>query len=336
MEMSSSTALLLDVDLQPGRVPMLQADSIGDGPRWAALHSDALAAVVAEHGAVLIRGLGLRDATEVAAVFRGLATGGLMTEREAFAERQTYGEGVYSSSKWPPNQPMCMHHELSYRLEFPGQMLFACLSAPTNGGATCVADSAAVLDALPRDLVERLEREGWILVRNYNKEIGASVASAFGTEDRGAVERYCRANAIEFEWQPDGGLRTWQHRSAVVRHPVTGRRCWFNQIAFLNDETLDPEVREFLVDTYGAEGLPFTTRFGGGDPIGGDVVALINEVYQVETMREPWQAGDLMLVDNIGSAHSRESFTGPRTVLVGMADPVRLADCSPTVTVNAG
>src|SRR6476619_3455652 len=98
--MSSSTAFLLDVDLQPGRIPMLQADSIGDGPRWA----------------VLIRGLGLRDATEVAAVFRGLATGGLMTEREAFAERQTYGEGVYSSSKWPPNQPMCMHHELSYRL----------------------------------------------------------------------------------------------------------------------------------------------------------------------------------------------------------------------------
>jgi hypothetical protein len=65
-------------------------------------------------------------------------------------------------------------------------------------------------------------------------------------------------------------------------------------------------------------------------------VQLINEVYQAKTMREPWQAGDLMLVDNIGSAHSREPFTGPRTVLVGMADPVRLADCSPTVAVNAG
>ena len=175
-----------------------------------------------------------------------------------------------------------------------------------------------------------------MLVRNYNEEIGASVAEAFGTEDRGAVESYCRANAIEFEWQPDGGLRTWQRRSAVVRHPVTGRRCWFNQIAFLNEWTLDPEVREFLVDTYGADGLPFTTRFGGGDPIGEDVVQLINEVYKAKTRREPWQAGDLMLVDNIRCAHSREPFTGPREVLVGMADPVRLADCSPTVKVNAG
>ena len=259
-----------------------------------------------------------------------------MTEREAFASRRTYPGGVYSSSKWPPNQPMCMHHELSYALEFPGLMLFACLSAPTSGGATGVADSPAVLGALPSELTERFEREGWLLTRNYNEDIGASVAEAFGTQDRGAVESYCRANAIEFEWQPDGGLRTRQRRSAVVRHPGTGQRCWFNQIAFLNERTLDPEVREFLVDVYGADALPFNTRFGGGDPVGEDVVQLINEVYDAHTAREPWQAGDLMLVDNIRTAHSREPFEGPREVLVAMADPVRLADCAPAIEVNPG
>ena len=259
-----------------------------------------------------------------------------MTEREAFASRQVYSDGVYSSATWPANQPMCMHHELSYRLEFPGLMLFACLSAPTAGGATAVADSPTVLDALPAELVERFEREGWLLTRSYNDEIGASVAEAFGTDDRRAVESYCRANAIEFEWQPDGGLRTRQRRSAVVRHPVTGQRCWFNQIAFLNEWTIDPEVREYLVDIYGEDGLPFNTRFGNGDPIGEDVVELLNEIYEANTVREPWQAGDLMLVDNIRTAHSREAYDGPREVLVGMADPVRLADCSPTVEVTAG
>jgi alpha-ketoglutarate-dependent taurine dioxygenase len=258
-----------------------------------------------------------------------------MTEREAFASRRIYPGGVYSSSKWPPNQPMCMHHELSYALEFPGLMLFACLSAPTSGGATGVADSPAVLGALPTELTERFEREGWLLTRNYTEDIGASVAEAFGTDDRDAVERYCRANAIEFEWQPDGGLRTRQRRSAVVGHPVTGQRCWFNQIAFLNERTLDPEVREFLLDVYGADALPFNTRFGGGDPVGEDVVQLINEVYDAHTAREPWQAGDLMLVDNIRTAHSREPFEGPREVLVAMADPVRLADCAPATEVSA-
>jgi alpha-ketoglutarate-dependent taurine dioxygenase len=331
---SSSPASQLDVDLQPGKPPMLRAEATGDAPSWAAEHRDALRAVVAEHGSVLVRGLGMRDAAEIGAVFRRLATG-LMTEKEAFAPRRTYSAGVYSSSKWPPNQPMCMHHELSYTLEFPGLMLLACLAAPTDGGATAVADSPTVLDALPTELIERFEREGWLLTRNYNDEIGASFAEAFGTEYRGAVESYCRANAIEFEWQPDGGLRTRQRRSAVVRHPVTGQRCWFNQIAFLNEWTLAPEVREFLVDVYGADGLPFNTRFGNGDPIGEDVVQLLNQVYEANTAREPWQAGDLMLVDNVRTAHSREPFEGPREVLVAMADAVRLADCSPTVEVTA-
>jgi alpha-ketoglutarate-dependent taurine dioxygenase len=332
---SSSPASLLDVDLQPGKPPILRAEATCGAPSWAAEHRDALRAVVAEHGSVLVRGLGLRDETEIGAVFQQLATG-LMTEKEAFAPRRTYSDGVYSSSKWPPNQPMCMHHELSYTLEVPGLMLFACLIAPTDGGATAGADSPTVLDALPPELIERFEREGWLLTRYYNDEIGASFAEAFGTEDRGAVESYCRANAIEFEWQPDGGLRTRQRRRAVVRHPVTGQRCWFNQIAFLNEWTIAPEVHEYLVDVYGADALPFNTRFGNGGPIGEDVVQLLNRIYEANTAREPWQAGDLMLVDNVRTAHSREPFEGPREVLVAMADPVRLADCSPTVEVTTG
>jgi alpha-ketoglutarate-dependent taurine dioxygenase len=303
-------------------LPTVRVDATGDAPGWAAENREALHAAVAEHGSVRVRGLGLSDASEAAAVFERLA-GELMTEREAFAARQRHSHGVYSSATWPQNQPMCMHHELSYTLEFPSLMMFACLGAPTEGGATGVADSEAVLAALPADLVERFEREGWLLTRSYSDEIGASVEEAFGTGDREAVESYCRANAIEFEWQPDGGLRTRQRRDAVVDHPRTGRRCWFNQIAFLSEWTMAPEVREFLVEMYGADGLPFNTRFGGGDPIGEDVVELLNEVYEANTLREPWQAGDLMLVDNIRMAHSREPFEGPREVLVGMADPVK-------------
>ncbi len=327
---SSFPSSLLDVELEAGRPPVLRVAEVRDAQSWAAEHRDALRAAVTEHGSVLVRGLGLRDPAEVGAVLRRLATEP-MTEREAFAARQRHSDGVYSSAKWPANQPMCMHHELSYALEFPGLMLFACLTAPTAGGATAVADAPTVLEALPADLVARFEREGWLLTRSYNDEIGASVAEAFGTADRSTVEGYCRANGIDLEWQPDGGLRTRQRRSAVVRHPVTGRRCWFNQVAFLNEWTMAPEVHEFLVDVYGPEGLPFTTRFGIGDPIGEDVVALLNQVYEAHTDREPWQDGDLMLVDNVRTAHSREAYEGPREVLVGMADPLRVSASSPSV-----
>ena len=317
-----------------GKPPILDANPRTDAVSWAAEQRTALRAVVAGHGAVLVRGLGLRDHAQTAAVLRQLAgPDGLMAEKEAFASRHRYSDGVYSSSKWPPNQPMCMHHELSYRLDFPGLLLFACLGAPTSGGATALADAPTVLSKLPPRLVERFEREGWLLTRTYNDEIGAPYAEAFGTDDRTAVERYCRTSGIEFAWQPDGGLRTRQRRSAVLRHPVTGRRCWFNQIAFLNEWTLDPEIHEYLVDIYGSDGLPFNTRYGDGAPIAEDTVRLLNEVYESTTVREPWQSGDLMLVDNIHTAHSREPYEGPRDVLVAMTDAVRLTDCSPTVRV---
>jgi alpha-ketoglutarate-dependent taurine dioxygenase len=323
MSLLSSVDSELDPTIRPGTPPMLHPPAVEDPVGWAARHREALRRIVLEHGAVLVRGLGLRDAATVAAVFDRLSIG-LMTEREGFAARREHAEGVYSSSAWPPNQPMCMHHERSYAWEFPGLLLFACLRAPSEGGATALADSPSVLAALPPRLVARFEREGWMLTRAYHDDIGASPADAFGTEDRAAIERYCRGNAIEFEWQPDGGLRTRQRRAAVARHPVTGRSCWFNQIAFLSEWTMADEVREYLVDVYGADGLPFNTRYGGGDPVEPEVVALINEVYAAHTVREPWRDGDLMLVDNVRTAHSREAFDGPREVLVGMTDPLRL------------
>jgi alpha-ketoglutarate-dependent taurine dioxygenase len=60
-----------------------------------------------------------------------------------------------------------MHHELSYALEVPGLMLFACLAAPIGGGATGIADAPTVLNALPPELVARFEREGWLLTRSH-------------------------------------------------------------------------------------------------------------------------------------------------------------------------
>ena len=133
------------LDQRPGSLPILRLDGVVDALRWAAENRDPIRNLVIERGSVLVRGLGLSSAAEVGSVFRQLAPAGLLIEKESFAARQAYSEGVYSSSKWPPNQPMCMHHELSYVLQPPTLMMFACLTAPTTGGATAVADSTAVL-----------------------------------------------------------------------------------------------------------------------------------------------------------------------------------------------
>ncbi|MET7680720.1 TauD/TfdA family dioxygenase [Streptomyces sp. NPDC005423] len=322
------------VTLDPESPPLLRADGDGDPVRWAGAHREALRAVVAAHGCVLVRGLGLRTPGEAAAVFRQLADS-LMPDREPFAPRASHPDGVYSSTSWPAERQMGMHHELSYALRFPRLLLFACLEAPTEGGATPVADAEAVLRTLPARLTERFEREGWLLCRTYHEGLGISVAEAFGTDDRQAVEGYCRDHGIEFAWRADGALSTRQRRPAVVRHPVTGRRCWFNQIAFLSEWTLDTGVRDHLVGLHGADSLPFTTRFGNGDPIDEDLAWTINEAYEAHLRREPWQAGDLLLVDNIRVAHGREPFEGPRAVVVALGDPTRPAGRTPGARARA-
>jgi hypothetical protein len=215
----SSPISPLDVDLGHGKPPILQAGTSADPPGWAAEHRDELRAIVAEHGCVLVRGLGLRDATMTGGVFQRLATS-LMTEKEAFASRRHYFDGVYSASKWPPNQQMCMHHELSYTLEFPGLVMFACLTAPDSGGATGVADAPTVLDALPAGLVTRFEQEGWLLTRNYNEDIGASVAEAFGTGDRAAVELPRQRDRVRMA----AGRRAADQAAPQCRDPPPGHR----------------------------------------------------------------------------------------------------------------
>ena len=180
---SLSTRGSIGADLSAGKAPRsCTSTRLRTRLQWTATHADALRLASPSTAPCLVRGLGLTTLSKSAGFSRS-ALGELMAEREAFSARRSYSDGVYSTSRWPSNQPMCMHHELSYALEAPGLMLFACLSAPNEGGATAVADASAVLDALPADLVARFEREGWLLTRSYNDEIGASYAEAFGSDD---------------------------------------------------------------------------------------------------------------------------------------------------------
>jgi TfdA family taurine catabolism dioxygenase TauD len=302
-------------------LPILLA---GPGTVWVAGHRAAIRDQVAAFGAVLLRGVGVRSAPEVADVASALGIQP-MSEHEGFAPRTRYAGATYSSSHWPADEAMCMHHELSYAAEVPGHLIFGCLTAPAKGGRTKIADSQQVLRALPADLVAPFARDGWLLTRMYH-EIGVPWMDAFGTQDPAEVDAYCAAAGLEHEWLPDGRLRTRQCRAAVIPHPRTGVLGWFNQIAFLNELTLDPVTRGYLIDVYGPSGLPFNTTYGDGTPISGDTVDLINEVYSQASVGESWQAGDVLVVDNLRIAHSREPYEGAREIVVLLGDPVRLSD----------
>ncbi|MDX3855890.1 TauD/TfdA family dioxygenase [Streptomyces sp. AK02-01A] len=321
----------LDLSREAGKPPVLRTprfDSFDRALDWLTEHQPELKDELHRSGSLLIRGLGVGDASDF-----GRVRDVLMPRRAGYKEKATprtdFGEGVFSSTDLPAVQPIRLHNENSYTLDFPGTLLFGCVIAPEEGGATTVGDMREALRLLPPALRDRFAATGWLLVRNFSELAGLPWQKSFATEDPAVVEAYCRDNTIGFEWREDGALRTRQRRSAIVTHAVTGEKSWFNHFAFWNNRTLDTDVRDVLVETYGEDGLPFDTFVGDGTRLTQDEVETVNRIYDQVTLRETWQRGDVMLVDNVLCAHGRESYRGDRKILVAMGDPITLDACRP-------
>ncbi|WP_055701479.1 MULTISPECIES: TauD/TfdA family dioxygenase [Streptomyces] len=54
------------------------------------------------------------------------------------------------------------------------------------------------------------------------------------------------------------------------------------------------------------------------------MIDTINAAYTAATWREPWRTGDVLVVDNLRMAHSREAYAGERDAVALFGDPTRL------------
>lgn len=236
---------------------------------------------------------------------------------------------VYTSTEYPPHRSIPLHNEQSYTREWPMRIWFHCALAARSGGATPIADSRAVYRALSPALVERFAKRELLYVRNFGQGLDLPWQNAFGTEDPREVERICAARGIACAWRDseDGErlLRTEERCQAVARHPRTGDMVWFNQANLFHLSTLDEDMQEALVDAVGLENVPRNVFYGDGAPLEADALAEIRTVLDDERITFPWLTGDVLMLDNMLSAHARDPFEGPRKVVVAMAQSYREA-----------
>jgi alpha-ketoglutarate-dependent taurine dioxygenase len=288
---------------------------------WAAANSDAFETHLHTAGAVLLRGFGACNVEQFEGLMAALYPN-LVTEHERSSPRHQVSGSVYTSTDHPADQTIFLHNEMSYSDNWPMRIGFFCVTAPSTGGETPIADTREVLRLIPPAIRERFEAKGVMYIRNYGDGLGLSWQTSFQTDDRAEVEEYCRVAGLVPEWKDGDRLRTRRVGAALARHPRTGETVWFNHATFFHVSTLEPALRDALLADLSPDDLPTNSCYGDGSPIEPEVLDTLRDCYLRVAVSFPWQGDDILLIDNMLTAHARAPFSGPRKIVVAMAEPV--------------
>lgn len=283
---------------------------------WAQNNRALITAHLQQSGGILFRNFQINGVAEFEQFLQAIA-GTLLTYSYQSTPRTQIKGNIYTSTEYPADQFIPLHNEMSYARTYPLKIAFYCVQPAIEGGVTPIADSRRVFQAIDLKIRDRFEQKQVMYVRNYGSGLDLSWQTVFQTDCRSQVEHYCRQFGIEWEWQGEDRLTTRQICPAIATHPTTGEQVWFNQAHLFHVSSLMPEVRDALLQ---ADALPRNVYYGDGSAIEPSVLEEIRAVYQQETIHFLWQAGDILLLDNLLSAHGRTPFRGDRQVLVGMAE----------------
>lgn len=287
---------------------------------WITRNQTKLARLAQDHGALLLRGFCPPVSSAVDFDTVGKAFG-----LEAFpyiggaAPRTVVAGSVFTANESPSDQLIPFHHEMAQSKTHPGTLMFYCHQAPVEGGETPIVLSNLVYERIKKEFpgfVQELENKGVRYVRVLPEEDDASSAigrgwkSTFGVQTRDEAERVGREMGMELEWLPEleDGQRLLKTTTAVV--PATkkdpragGKTAWFNSIvaAFTGWQDRRNDARKAVV-------------FGDGGALDGGVVARCLEIMDELAVAFAWQRGDVLVVDNWVTLHSRRAFQGERVI----------------------
>jgi len=236
--------------------------------------------------------------------------------------RTGVSDKVYGSTPYPADKTILFHNESSHLHCYPQKIWFYCVQPAQEGGETPIVDCRQIYQLLDTQLREKLEQKQLMYVRNYIEGLDVSWQDFFHTEDKSVVEKHCLQSEMEFEWLPNNGLRTSKKRPAIAQHPITKEKTFFNQIQLHHISYLDSQVRESLLSVFSAENLPRNVYYGDASPLQPEDIEAINRAYEQATKSFPWQKGDVLMLDNMLTAHSRNPYKGDRKIVVAMGEMI--------------
>lgn len=272
-----------------------------------------------QYGGILFRGFNV-DTVDGFEQFARAFSSDLLDYRERAAPRIEVGNSIFTSTEYPADQHIPLHHEMSYSHNWPMKIWFFCVKPADEGGATPIVSDRAIFDLIDPEIKKRFMEKKVMYVRNYGGGLDLSWENVFQTSDKSVVEEYFRQSLTEFEWRDGNRLRTRQVRQAVATHPVTGETVWFNHAHMFHVSNLEPSLRASLLAEFSEDDLPRNAYYGDGTPFEDSVLEEIRNTYRKAAVVFPWQKDDILMLDNILASHGRHPYKGDRKILVAMAE----------------
>lgn len=296
-----------------------------DLPSWLRNNRTLVGDELREHGALLFRGFGVQGVERFQDCVKALS-GELLEYEYRSTPRTRVSGSIYTSTEYPPSRSIPMHNEMSYARAWPMKIWFYAVKVAAAGGQTPIADSAKVFKRISPQIRDRFAERQVLYVRNYGSGVDLPWQDVFQTSDPLEVERFCRRVGMDLDWAGGDRLTTRHVCQAIALHPQSGVPLWFNQAHLFHLTSLDEASRGLLLQHFGESELPRNAYYGDGSPIEPEALDEIREAYEREKIVFQWQVGDLLLLDNMRTAHGREAFEGQRQVLAGMAERHGQAD----------
>jgi hypothetical protein len=300
---------------------LIQPEFPGVDPvEWAGNNQQFLTDNLLLHGAILFRGFNIDSVVEFERFASAICP-------ELFGEygdlpRQDLGGKVYGSTPYPSDETILFHNESSHMHRWPMLIWFYCVKPAEIGGETPIVDCRKIYQALDPAMRQKFADLGLMYVRNFTPGLDVSWQDFFGTSERAAVEAYCKQAGIDFEWTSEGGLRTRQSCPAIVKHPQTGEMVFFNQLQLHHVRCLAVPVRESLLSMMREEDLPRNVYYGDGTKIEDSIVDELLALYRATAVTFPWREHDIIMLNNMLVAHSRNPYVGERKIVVALGDMV--------------
>ena len=309
--------LLIEADGDPEGTPAALRS-------WASEHRSQLDQQLLQTGALLLRGFAIASPKEFHDVVVAIRPE-LRDYVGGDSPRKALGDRVYTSTEIPRDIEIGLHNELSYTRSWPDRLFFCCLEAAKRGGETHVADGREVFTQMDAAVRDRFLEKGVIYQQHLRDGDGApgpgkSWQETFNTTDAEAVERICGEQDTAFRWT-SRGLRTWLRNPGVLNHPITGERCWFNQadLWHASFDTVKAQEARSVARAPADEDLGCHACYGDESEIPIADLTAVRAACKKSERLFSWQAGDLLMLDNMLAMHGRKPFEGDRRVLVAMA-----------------